>query len=233
VSQCVGHWSSSLKYSCVCASTEKYVNTFWWLHWGINLLWSWLIVGWRSTTTIPSCHPSTPTQRYDMQIICPPLKRIIPMWKIDLMLSCARHLVLIICTIHIVVLTCLDRIIIINISLSKLATYIMNLCLLTHQLNLHHIVHHKLTCWWVTAIAELIWELWQILINRYMLHQIQLEWRLHRIWFHHHLLRLASFIRLHLFIAELKKVQQTHPPLVPTGPTSTSAPTPSWLLWTC
>jgi hypothetical protein len=48
---------------------------------------------------------------------------------------------------------------------------------------------------------------------------------MHRICFHHHLLHLARFIWLHLFIAELKKVQQTHLPLVPTGPTSTRAPT--------
>jgi hypothetical protein len=143
------------------------------------------------------------------------------------------HLLMLIYTTHIVVSTCLDGVIIMHISLSMLATYIMNLYLLTHQLNLHHIVHHKLTCRWVTAIAELIWELRLISVNHYILHQIQLEWRLHRIWFHHHLLRLAHFIRLHLFIAELKKVQQTHPSLVPTGLTSTRARTPSWLLRTC
>jgi hypothetical protein len=124
------------------------------------------------------------------------------------MLSCLCHLVMLICIIHIVVLTCLDGVIIIFISLSMLAIYIMNLYLLTHRLNLHHIIHHKLTCRWVTAITELIWELRLILVNRYILHHIQLEWRLHRIWFHHHLLRLAHFIQLHLFIAELKKVQQ-------------------------
>jgi hypothetical protein len=69
----------------------------------------------------------------------------------------------------------------------------MDLCLLIHRLNLYHIVHHKLTCRWVTAIAEMIWELWLISANRYILQQIQLEWRLHRIWFYHHLLRLACF----------------------------------------
>jgi hypothetical protein len=59
--------------------------------------------------------------------------------------------------------------------------------------------------------------------NHYILHQIQLEWRLHRIRFHHNLLHLAHFIWL---LVESKKVQQTHPPLVPTGLTSTRAPTP-------
>jgi hypothetical protein len=33
-----------------------------------------------STTTTLTCHPSTPTHRYDTQIICSLLKRIIPMW---------------------------------------------------------------------------------------------------------------------------------------------------------
>jgi hypothetical protein len=131
-------------------------------------------------------------------------------------------------TIYIIVLTCLDRVIIMLMSLSMLATYIMDLCLLIHRLNLHRIVHHKLICWWVTVITKLIWELRLILVNHYILHQIQLEWRLHRICFHHHLLRLACFIQFHLFIAKLKKVQQTHLLLASTYPTSTKI-TPSSL----
>jgi hypothetical protein len=52
------------------------------------------------------------------------------------------------------------------------------------------------------AIAELIWELQLISINRYILHRIELECRLHQIWFQNHMLRLACSIQLHLFIAE-------------------------------
>jgi hypothetical protein len=140
---------------------------------------------------------------------------------------------MLICTIHIVVLTCPDELIIMLISLSMLATYIMDLCLLIHQMNLHRIVHHKLTCRWVIAIAKPIWEPLLILVTHYILHQIQLEWRLYRIWLQHHMLRLMHSIWFHQFIAELKKVQQTHLPLVPTGPTSTRALTPSWPLRTC
>jgi hypothetical protein len=32
------------------------VNTYWWLHWGIDLLQPWLIMGWRSTTTYHVIH---------------------------------------------------------------------------------------------------------------------------------------------------------------------------------
>jgi hypothetical protein len=78
VSQGMARWSSSPKYSCVHASTLKCDNTFWRLHWEINFLRPWLIMGWGPTTTTISCHPSTTTQRYDTQIICPLLKRIIP-----------------------------------------------------------------------------------------------------------------------------------------------------------
>jgi hypothetical protein len=39
--QGVARYAPSLKYSCVRALTETCVNTFWWLHWGIDLLQPW------------------------------------------------------------------------------------------------------------------------------------------------------------------------------------------------
>jgi hypothetical protein len=223
----VARWSSSLKYSRVRASTEKCVNTFCQLCWGIDLLRPWLIMGmgiYNNNTIVPSFY-ANPEVRYANHLSTAQAynTNVVDRSYVAMSVSSSH----------------------VNMHNSYSSTDISrwsnhNGYIAGHVSNIHNgfMPSHSST----ELASHCTLQTHMPMSNCYSqadmrgsadfglslyTTSIQLEWRLHQIWFYHHLLCLAHFIQLHLFIAELKKVQQARPPLVPIGLTSTRAPTPS------